>query len=291
MLAGAVALSLSTMMVQAQAPALKVPAPSSTQTIKQTFALSDITLEYSRPSVKDRVVFGDLVPFGKVWRTGANAGTKITFADDVKVEGKDVKAGTYAIYTVPNKESWDFILYSDLTLGGNVGNYKAENEVLRVPVKPTALSSKVETFTINFSDVLATSTNLELAWDKTAVFVKITTEIDAKVMKNIETVLATDNRPYFQAASYYYDNNKENKDKSKDLNQALVWVNKAIEQNPKGFFIVLLKARIEYALKDYKNAALTAEKSVVLSKEAGNEDFVKMGEKVAADSKAAAAKK
>ncbi|MDB5255843.1 MAG: hypothetical protein JWM14_538 [Chitinophagaceae bacterium] len=278
MLTGAVALSLSTLLVQAQAPALKTPAPSSSQTIKQAFALGDLTVDYSRPSVKGRTVFGDLVPYGKVWRTGANGTTKLTFAEDVKVEGKDVKAGTYGLYTIPNKDSWEVMLYSDLTLNGNVASYKAENEVLRVVVKPTALTTKVETFTINLADVTSTSLVLEILWDKIRVPVKITAEIDAKIMKNIETTMAADSRPYFQAANYYYENKK-------DLNQALVWVNKAVEQNPKAFWVLMLKSRIEYELKDNANAAATAEKVVALAKEASNEDYTKMGEKMIADTK------
>jgi hypothetical protein len=278
--AGVVAFSLSALLVQAQAPqALKTPAPSSTQTIKQTFALSDITIEYSRPSVKGRTIFGDLVPFGKPWRTGANAATKITFAEDVKVEGKDVKAGTYALYSVPNKESWDVILYNDVTMGGNLASYKAENEVLRIAVKPTVLAHKIETFTIDFADMSATSTTLELLWDKTRVPVKITAEIDAKVMKNIESTMAVDARPYFQAANYYYENDK-------DLNQALTWINKAIEQNPKAFYMVMLKAKIEHKLKDDTSATASAEKTIVLAKEANNDDYVKMAEKFIADIKA-----
>jgi hypothetical protein len=276
LIASAVALSLSTLVVQAQT--LKTPAPSSSQTIKQGFGLGDITVDYSRPSVKGRTVFGDLVPYGKTWRTGANAATKITFSDDVKVEGKDVKAGTYAIYTVPNKDSWDFILYSDVTLGGNVSGYKPENEVLRVPVKPTTLSHKIETFTISLADVTPTSTTLELLWDKTRVPVNITTEIDAKIMKNIESSLAADSRPYFQAASYYYDNNK-------DLNQALIWVNKAVDQNPNAFWVMMLKARIEYKLNDTKSAIASAEKTVALATTAKNDDFVKMGNDLIAEAK------
>ena len=134
-LALAVGLSVSQF---AQAQQLKVPAPSPSQTIKQAFGLSEITIEYSRPGVKGRTIYGDVVPFGKVWRTGANASTKITFGDDVKLEGNDVKAGTYALYSVPNKDSWELMLYKDLTLGGNVGEYKKENEVLRFVVKPSA---------------------------------------------------------------------------------------------------------------------------------------------------------
>ena len=202
------------------AQTLKVPAPSPLQTIKQAFALSDITIEYSRPGAKGRVVYGDVVPFGKVWRTGANATTKITFGEDVKVEGNAVAAGTYGIYTVPNKETWEIMLYKDVTLGGNVADYKKENELLRFTVKPTSIANKVETFTMNFTDVTPTNTNIELVWENTRVAFSVTADIDSKIMKNIETALAKDSRPYFQAAGYYYDNNK-------DLKTALEWANKA----------------------------------------------------------------
>lgn len=276
LIASAIVLSLSTLVIQGQT--LKTPAPSTSQTIKQAFGLGDITLDYSRPSAKGRVIFGDVVPFGKMWRTGANAATKITFSEDVKVEGKDVKAGTYAIYTVPNKDSWEVILYSDLTMGGNTSNYKAENEVLRVVVKSTTLSKSIETFTINLSDVTATSTTLEFIWEKISVPVKITTEIDSKVMKNIETTMAVDSRPYFQAANYYYSNNK-------DLNQSLIWVNKAIEQNPKAFWVTMLKARIELKLNDKKSAIATAETTAALAAEAKNDDYTKMANDLIAEAK------
>jgi hypothetical protein len=186
---GAAMLALITFNIQAQT--LKTPAPSPLQTLKQSFALGDITIEYSRPSVKGRVIFGDLVPYGKIWRTGANAATKITFSDDVKLEGKEVKAGTYAIYTIPNKDAWEILIYKDLTMGGNTANYKEENELLRFTVKPTPYMEKVENFTINFSNITSTSAVLEIIWDKTRVPVIITTEIDAKVLKNIETALVT----------------------------------------------------------------------------------------------------
>jgi hypothetical protein len=254
-----------------QAQTLKTPAPSPLASIKQSFGLGDITVDYSRPSVKGRVIFGDLVPYGKAWRTGANAATKITFTDDVMIEGTPVKPGTYALYTIPNKDSWEIILNNDLTLGGNIAGYKPENEIVHVTVVPTSLTEKVELFTINIADVTTTSATLELIWDKVRVPVKITTEIDAKVMKNIETSLATDTRPYFQSASYYYDNNK-------DLNQALIWVNKAIEQNPKAFWMTMLKARIELKLKDNKSAIASAEKTKALAIEAKNDDYVKMAD-------------
>jgi len=257
---------------------LKVPAPSPLQTVKQAFALSDITVEYSRPGVKGRVIYGDIVPFGKVWRTGANATTKITFGEDVKVEGNAVAAGTYGIYTVPNKDSWEIMLYKDLTLGGSVADYKTENELLRFKVKPTSIANKVETFTINVADVTPSTCNIELLWENTSVKFSVTADIDTKIMKTIETSLAADSRPYFQAAGYYYDNNK-------DLKTALEWVNKAVEANPKAYYMFMLKAKIQLKMKDNKGAIATAEQVITLAKDAKNDDYVKQAEKLIAEAK------
>ena len=260
------------------AQTLKVPAPSPLQTIKQAFALSDITIEYSRPGAKGRVVYGDVVPFGKVWRTGANATTKITFGEDVKVEGNAVAAGTYGIYTVPNKETWEIMLYKDVTLGGNVADYKKENELLRFTVKPTSIANKVETFTMNFTDVTPTNTNIELVWENTRVAFSVTADIDSKIMKNIETALAKDSRPYFQAAGYYYDNNK-------DLKTALEWANKATEMNPKAYYMFMLKAKIELKMKNNKAAIATAEKVITLAKEDKDDAYVNQATKLIAEAK------
>ncbi|ADB39375.1 DUF2911 domain-containing protein [Spirosoma linguale] len=257
---------------------LKVPAASPAQTTKQSFALGDITLEYSRPAVKGRAIFGDLVPYDKVWRTGANATTKITFSSDVKLEGKEVKAGTYGLFTIPGKSSWEVMLSKDLNLGANVGDYKKENEVVRVQVKPTTLANKVETFTINIADILPNSAVLEIMWDKTRVPVAITADIDQTIVKNIEASMASDKPAYFEAASYYYDTNR-------DLKQALGWVTKATEQNPKAFWVMLLKARIELKLKEKANAIASAEKTVALATEAKNADYVKMANDLIASAK------
>jgi hypothetical protein len=264
--------------INMQAQQLKIPAPSPLQTVKQNFALGDVTIEYSRPGVKGRVIFGDVVPFGKIWRTGANATTKVAFSDDVKLEGNDVKAGTYGLYTLPNKDSWDIMLYKDLTLGGDVAEYKQENEVLRFKVKPTVLSNKVESFTMNLADITATSANIELLWENTRVAINLTADIDAKVMKNIETTLGKDTRPYFQAASYYFDNNK-------DLKQASAWVDKALEQNPKAYYMMLLKAKIAYKQGDKVNGKASAEKTIVMATEGKNDDYVVMAKKLLADNK------
>lgn len=257
---------------------LKTPVASPTQTLKQNFALSDITIEYSRPSVKGRVIFGELVPYGKLWRTGANAATKITFGDDIKAEGKDLKAGTYALYTIPNKDSWEIIFYKDLTMAGRTAEFKTENEAARFTVKPTILTSKVETFTMNVANITPSAAEIELVWDKTRVAFSVKADINDKILANIDKALANDTRPYFQAANYYYENNK-------DLAKALEWVNKAVEQNAKAFWVVMLKARIELKSGDKKAAITSAEKVITLATEAKNDDYIKMANDLIAEAK------
>jgi hypothetical protein len=269
------AASIFTTNVNAQ---LKTPAPSPAQTVKQAFALSEITIDYSRPSVKGRTIFGDVVSFGKVWRTGANGSTKITFGEDVKVEGNDVKAGTYAIYSVPDKDMWEIMLYKDLTMGGDVSSYKKEDEVLRFKVKSSALAANVETFTINVADITSSKANIEIQWEKTRVAFSVVADIDTKIMKNIENTVIKDTKPYFSAASYYYENDK-------DMKLALEWVDKAVTANPKAYWVVLLKAKIQVKLKDNKGANATATQALTLAKEDQDDAYVKMAEKIIAETK------
>lgn len=261
-----------------QAQSLRIPAASPAQMLKQSFGLGDISIEYSRPSVRNRVIFGELVPYGKIWRTGANSATKLTFSEDVTFGGQPLKAGTYALYTIPGKTSWTVMLYSDLSLGGNVSDYNKDKEVLRIEVAPKYMDHKVESFTINLDKVKATTATLELSWDYVRVPVKIATEIDGKVMKSIDAALAADTRPYYQSASYYYDNGK-------DLNKASEWIQKAVEQNPKAYWVRLLQAKIQLKQGNRKAAVATAEEVVRLATDAKNDDYVKMGRKFIAENK------
>ena len=273
-------LTVSFSISSTNAQTLKTPAPSPLQTIKQNFGIGEVSLEYSRPSVKNRVIFGDVVPYGKMWRTGANASTKITIGEDTKIEGNAIPAGTYAIYTIPGAETWEIMFYKDLTLGGDVASYKKENEVLRITEKVTQLPNKVETFTINFADITYSVCNVEMQWEKTRVAFTISTEVDAKIMKNIETVMSpNDRRPYYNAASYYYDNNK-------DMKQALEWVNKATELTPDAYWVWHLKAKIQLKLKDAKGAIETAEKSKALALKDKDDAYVKNNDKLIAEAKA-----
>ncbi len=252
----------------AMAQSIGVPQPSPLQTLKQNFGTSDISLEYSRPSAKGRAIYGDVVSYGKIWRTGANSSTKITFADDVKMEGKAIKAGSYALYTIPNAGEWDIMVYSDTKLGGNVEDYKKENEVASFKVKTMKLNDKVETFTVNFNNITSTSTVLEMCWENTKVPINITTEIDAKIMKNIENTLIKDNRPFYSAATYYYDNGK-------DLKQAMEWVDKAIANNEKAYWIYLLKAKIAKKQGDVKTAMYAASQSNKFATEDKDDAYIK----------------
>ena len=261
----------------AQAQPLKTPAPSPTQTIKQEFGISNVELTYSRPNVKGRKVFGDLVPYGKLWRTGANAATRIKFADDVKIGNADVKAGEYVIYTVPTENEWEVVINKGLTNWG-IDGYKQEEDVARVKVKPAKLNEAQETFTMQFVNIKSNGTDLQIMWDKTAVNVPITMDVDKKVMAQINNVMSKDNRPYFQSAMYYMESGK-------DMNQALAWFDKAVEQNPNAFWIHHQRANALAKLGKKDEARAAANKSIELAKQAKNDDYVKLNEKLLMDLK------
>lgn len=270
-------LAIFTLNTSLNAQGIKTPAPSPTQTIKQDFALSTIEITYSRPNIKGRVVFGDLAPFGKLWRTGANAATRVTFGEDVKVGGVALKAGTYVLYTIPNKDEWEVIFNKGINNWG-IDGYKAEEDVAKFKVKPNALAKSVETFTIEIANVNPSSAEIEISWEKTSVSIPVTADIDSKISKAIETAMTVDSRPYFQAASYYFETGK-------DLNKALAWADKAIEQTPKAFWIMHLKAKIQAKLGNKAVAIETAKKSIELAKEANNMDYVALNEKLIASMK------
>jgi hypothetical protein len=258
----------------AMAQTIKTPSPSPTQTIKQDFALSSIEVVYSRPSAKGRTIFGDLVPYGKMWRTGANGATKITFGEDVKVGGIAVKAGSYALYTVPGKDEWEIIINKGANNGGLAG-YKAEDDVAKFKVKAQTMPFNVETFTIMLADQTSSSLNVYIIWGNQEAGFSVEANIDANIMKQIDGAMNVDNRPYFAAAGYYYDNGK-------DLAKALEWVNKAVDAAPKAYWMVHLKAKIQAKMGDKVAAKATALKGIELAKEGKNDDYVALNEKLIA---------
>jgi Protein of unknown function (DUF2911)/Tetratricopeptide repeat len=254
---------------------LKTPAPSPTQTIKQDFGLSTVELSYSRPGIKGRKIFGDLVPFGNIWRTGANQATTLTFGDDVTIGGTKIKAGKYGLLSIPDKKSWILIIskQTDVT---SPDAYKQDQDIVRVEAKTMNLDDQVETLTMQFAEVKPSSCELHIMWDKTAVALPITTDIEAKVMAQIDQLMNKDNRPYFNAAMYYMDNGK-------DLNQALAWFDKAVEGNPTAYWMHHQRANCLAKLGKKEEAKVAAEKSKELAAAAKNNDYVKLNEKLLAE--------
>jgi hypothetical protein len=249
---------------------LKTPAPSSTQTMKQDFGLASIELSYSRPNVKGRKVMGDLVPFGKVWRTGANQATTITFGDEVTIGDKKVPAGKYGLLSIPDKNSWTLIItkQTDVT---SPDAYKQENDVVRVNALPISTTNNVESFTMQFANVKASTCELHLMWEKTVVSLPIATDVESKVMKQIDDAMNKDNRPYYGAAMYYLDNGK-------DLNKALSWFDKAVEQTPGAFWVHHQRANCLAKLGKKDEAIAAANKSIELATTAKNADYVKLNQ-------------
>lgn len=271
-----VALSMG-MLVMTEAQQLRTPQPSTTQTLKQELGLGTVELSYSRPNMKGRKIFGDLVPFDKVWRTGANNATTLTFTDEVIIGGTKVPAGKYGLLSIPSANEWTIIIskQTDVT---SPAAYKQDMDVVRVKAKPMQLPWSFETFGISFENIKDNGCELMMAWDKTLVSLPITTDVDGKVMKQIETIMKADARPYFAAASYYANNGK-------DLNQAIVWFDKAIEQNPKAFWVYYQKASALAKLGKKAEAIAVSNKSIELAKEAKNDDYVALNEKLQKDLK------
>ncbi|MBD0353024.1 MAG: DUF2911 domain-containing protein, partial [Flavisolibacter sp.] len=247
-----------------QAQELRIPQPSPTQTIKQNFALGSIELSYSRPSMRNRKIFGDLVPYGQVWRTGANNATTLTFSDDVTIGGKNVPAGKYGLLTIPARDNWTVILTKQLDVTSPAA-YKQENDVVRVQAKPEPLPFAVETFTMQFGNIKPSSLDLQMVWENVAVRLPITTDVEKKVMAQIDNLMNKDNRPYYQAAMYYIETGK-------DLNQALTWLDKAVEQNPNAFWIHHQRANALAKLGKKTEARTAAQRSMELAREQKNDD-------------------
>jgi hypothetical protein len=249
---------------------VKMPAPSPTQTIKQDFGMGAIELTYSRPNTKNRKIFGDLVPYNKLWRTGANAATTIIFTDAVELGGKKLDTGTYVLYTIPNMDSWEVVINKGLTNWG-VDGYKESEDVIRFRVEPLKTKTNLETLTMQFGNIKTESCELQIMWAKTAIAIPITTNIKDRLKAQIEAAMLTDKKPYWQAAQFYkeYDDN---------LAKALDNCNKAVAANDKAFWIWLYKAKIEKELGDKAAAKKSAQKSLALSKEEKNDDYIKMNE-------------
>lgn len=257
------------MVIMGNAQALKTPAASTSQTVKQTFGLSSMEVSYSRPNVKDRKVFGDLVPFNKVWRTGANSATTLSFADTIFINNTKINPGTYGLLSIPNDKSWTIII-SKQTNVTSPGAYKEDQDVLRFEAKTKDLAEAVETFTILFANIKDGSCDLQIMWDKTSVTLPITIDTEGSMLAQINKVMK-DSRPYYASAMYFMNNGH-------DMNQALEWMNKAIDQNPKDLRNHYQKANLQMKMGKKADAIATSTKGLDLAKADKNENYIKMFE-------------
>ena len=260
----------------AQAPKIEFPAASPACTIKQRVGLTDIEIVYSRPSMKGRKIFNadGLVPFGKVWRTGANSPTKITFSTNVKLNGKDIPAGTYSLHTIPGESEWTIIINK------NTGTYDEKNDLVRFKATPVNLSdTRIETFTIEFNHIRDDSAVLDLVWENTVVPINIELDLTSKLLPQIDAAMSAEggDKPYYQAAMFYYDHGQ-------DLEKAKKWVDAAVAQR-EAHYIIHLKAKILAKLGDKSGAIAAAKRSSELAVTAKDSGYVKMNDDLIASLK------
>ncbi|MEW5675822.1 DUF2911 domain-containing protein [Flavobacterium enshiense] len=261
--------AFATLAMQAQ---VKTPQASPVSKIEQTVGLTNVDIEYSRPSTKGRTVFGELVPYGKLWRTGANANTVISFSEDVTIDGKMLKKGKYALYTLPKADSWEVIFYNNTDNWGLPEKWDEANVAIRTIVKPENLNRKVETFTIGINNVDNDYAVLELLWEKTLIPVKFEVPTQKVALKSIEATLAGPTaNDYFASAQYLYQSNG-------DMKKALTWVNKACDMKAAEtpFWYLRLKSLVQAKNGDKVGAIETAKQSLAAAEKANNQDYMKM---------------
>ena len=250
---------------------VQTPQPSPASKIEQKVGLSDVTIEYSRPGVKGRTVFGDLVPYGKLWRFGANRNTMITFSTDATIDGQTVKAGTYAVFATPSPESWDVVFYSDTNNWGTPQEWDDSKVAAKTTVKVHPVPFNVESFTLDINNITNTSATLDIIWEKTYLAVPFTVPTDATVQASIDSALGGPGfNDYYAAATYYYA-------EGKDINKAKEWMDKAMSMTDTPRFWQLRQQSLIYAKAGDKSGAIEiAKKSLEGAESAGNADYVKM---------------
>lgn len=254
---------------------INMPQPSTTQKITQAFGMGSIELTYSRPNINGRSLLkenSDLAPLNKLWRTGANAATRLKFTDNVTIGGKRLDTGSYVLYTIPGKDTWEVILNKGLTNWGTDG-YKEAEDVVRFKVKADKATGNTETFTMQFANIAFESCDLNITWGGTSVRIPISTNVKDRLRAQVEKALSAEKvnpNAYYPAANFYYEWDK-------DMTKALNAATKATEVNQNGFWIFLLKAKIQRDMGDKVGAKASAEKCIELATTAKNDEYVKLG--------------
>jgi hypothetical protein len=250
---------------------VKTPQASPSASLKQTVGLTEVAVDYSRPTMKGRKVFGELVPFAKLWRTGANANTTVSFSDDVVIDGKTLKSGKYALYTIPKIDSWEFIFYKDNDNWGTPAEFDEAKVALRSTVKPEISSKSIEAFTISVNPIDTNSGTLDFSWERSFASLKFDVPTYKTAMSSIDKTLAGPSaNDYYSAGVFFFTSNG-------DLVKALEYVSKGITMSKDApYWMLRQKSLIQAKLGDKKGAIETAKLSLAAATDAKNADYIKM---------------
>jgi Protein of unknown function (DUF2911) len=256
----------------ANSQTLKIPQPSTLQKIEQDLGLGQVTITYSRPNVKGRKIFGYMEPYGKVWRTGANAATTIKLTDSIMIEGHALAPGEYSFFTIPQPKEWTIIINKTAQQWGAY-SYDSTKDVLRFTVKPARLEPKLETFSIQFANAQVEHCELQLLWENTIVSIRLATDVDTRVMANIDQAMKGERKPYYFAAIYYYNHDK-------DMNKALAWISEFEKANPRADNGKYWKARIQLKMGDKQAAISTANEGLKLATDDNDVEYIRLNKEV-----------
>ena len=263
---------LSVLVIEARAQELRIPQPSTLQTVQQEFGLGQITITYCRPNMKGRKIFGATEPYGYVWRTGANAATKFKLTDSIMIEKHILASGEYALFTIPGAHEWT-IIFNQTAVQWGAYSYDSTKDVLRLKVKPVKLDRKLETFTIQFANTFSEHADLQLLWENTIVTLHLETDVDDRVMANIDRAMQGEKKPYYFAAIYYYNHDK-------DMSKALAWISEFEKALPHADNAKYWKARIQLKMGDKQGAIMTASEGLKLATETGDTEYIRLNKEV-----------
>jgi len=260
---------------RAQELRLKIPAASLGQRIEQDFGLGVISIKYYRPNTKDRKIFNGMEPYGIVWRTGANNATVVKLTDTIQVEGHTLAPGSYSLFSIPGADEWTIIFNKNIDQWGAY-SYDEKQDVLRFKVKPTKLDNKVETLTIQFADVHQDNCLLQILWENTGINLHLKTDVDARIMANIQEAMKGEKKPYYMSAIWYYNHNK-------NLDQALNWMQEANKAQPQAYNIKYWLARLQLRSGDKKSAVVSANEGLKLASAENNAEYIRLNKEVLHD--------
>jgi hypothetical protein len=259
----------------AQELPFKIPATSLGQRIEQDFGLGTISVKYYRPNTRGRKIFNGMEPYGTVWRTGANNATVVKFTDTIQVEGNTIAPGSYSLFSIPGADEWTIIFNKTINQWGAYA-YDAKQDVLRFKIKPIKLPNKVETLTIQFADVQQDNCILQILWDNTGINLHLKTDVDSRIVANIQEAMKGEKKPYYMSAVWYYNHNQ-------NPQQALAWMQEADKATPNAYNVKYWLARLQLKTGDKKSAITSANEGLKLASAENNTEYIRMNKEVLHD--------